>query len=477
MVDIKKKKIIMKISFHGAARTVTGSKHLLTLENGTKILFDCGLFQGMGQKTDELNEQFGFNAAEVNILLLSHAHIDHSGLIPKLVKEGFRGKIFCTRATGELAEILLYDSATIQIYETQQLNRLRDKYELEYYQPLYTRDDVKECLQFFEIIEYDIPVKITEDVEAIFTNAGHLIGSASIFLTVTENGNKTSIAYSGDVGRYRSTLLQPPSAFNQADYIILESTYGNSLHQLGLNSIEPLLKCIKKTCLEKKGKLIIPAFSVGRTQEVLYALNQLELEKRLPPISYFVDSPLSKRATDVIKSHMQHLNERLQRVLAIDDDPFQFEGLKYIETIEDSKKLQAHNEPCVIISASGMADAGRVRHHIYNSITSGQNTILFVGHCQDQSLGGQLLSGKKIVEIFDENCLVEAEINSLASMSAHGDRDDLIRFLACQDAAKIKGLFLVHGEYATQEAFLVRLSLKEFSNIVIPSMHEEFELT
>ncbi len=466
----------MKLSFHGAARTVTGSKHLITLDNGTKILLDCGLFQGMGQKTAELNESFGFDPASIQFLLLSHAHIDHSGLIPKLVREGFKGKIICTRATCELTEILLNDSAEIQLYETSRQNKSRGSDLLETIEPLYTPEDVKASMLLFETIEYDRPLRITPDVEIVYSNAGHLVGSASIVLTITENERPVTLAYSGDVGRYRSTLLQPPAAFSQADYIILESTYGNSMHEFGINTIDPLLKCIRETCIEGKGKLIIPAFSVGRTQEVLYALNQLELEKRLPPLPYFVDSPLSKKATEVIKHHMENFNERLQNVLATDDDPFDFEGLKYVETIEDSRKLEAFTEPCVIISASGTADAGRVRHHIYNAISGAENTILFVGYCQDQSLGGQLLSGKKMVHLFDEDCAVEARISSLATMSAHGDRDDLLKFLSCQEASEVKNVFLVHGEHQTQEAFAARLSIKEFPIVTIPSMHEEFEL-
>ena len=466
----------MTISFHGAARTVTGSKHLLTLKDGTKILLDCGLFQGMGQKTAELNDAFGFEPAEINFLLLSHAHIDHSGLIPKLIKEGFTGKIFCTQPTLELTEILLYDSAEIQTYEAASQNKIRAAHNLEPYEPLYTPDDVTDSLKLFEAVQYDTLFTLTEDVEVLFTNAGHLVGSACISLTVNEDDKKTVIAFSGDVGRYRSTLLQPPAVFPQADFIILESTYGNSMHEPGLSTIDPLLKWIKKTCLQKQGKLIIPAFSVGRTQEVLYALNQLELEKRLPALSYFVDSPLSKKATAVIKHHMELFNERLQQVLLTDDDPFDFEGLKYIDSVEDSQKLEAYNEPCVIISASGTADAGRVKHHIFNTLPDQQNTILFVGYCQEQSIGGQLLQGSKSVAIFGEDCPVVAEIDALTSMSAHGDRDDLVHFLACQDAEKVKNIFLVHGEYATQQAFADRLEIKGFKNVTIPSMHQEIEL-
>ncbi len=466
----------MTIGFHGAAQTVTGSKHLLTLQDGTTILLDCGLFQGLGQQTAELNDSLGFEPASINFLLLSHAHIDHSGLIPKLVKDGFKGKIYCTKPTLELAAILLYDSAEIQAYETARQNNIRNDHNLDAFEPLYTANDVTACLQLFNIVQYEVPIKITTNATIVFTNAGHLIGSACIEITVKENDKETTIIFSGDVGRYRSTLLPPPAPFKQADYIILESTYGNSMHDLTTNTVDPLLKCIQQTCLQKQGKLIIPAFSVGRTQEVLYALNQLELEKRLPPLSYFVDSPLGKKATAIIKHHMGEFNGRLQQVLTKDDDPFMFEGLKYIDSMEDSQKLEAYNEPCVIIASSGTADAGRVRHHIYGCVGEQKNTILFVGYCQGQSLGGQLLKGEKTVEIFGENCQVDAEITSLASMSAHGDKDDLLHFLSCQDAALVKNIFLVHGELPVQEAFAARLSLKDFTTVTIPAMHQEFVL-
>src|SRR5829696_4649449 len=234
-----------------------------------------------------------------------------------------------------------------------------------------------------------------EDAQLIFTNTGHLIGSAAINLKINECGNETTVSFSGDVGRYRSVLLQPPTEFPEADYIILESTYGDKHHDIKFNTIETLQKWIKRICFEKGGQLIIPAFSVGRTQEVLYALNQLSLEKRLPEIFYFVDSPLSLKATDTIKKYTAHFNERLQQVLAIDDDPFDFPGLKYVESVEDSRKLVDYKEPCVIISASGTADAGRVRHHINSCIGNKENAILLVGYCGNKSLGGQLVSGVK----------------------------------------------------------------------------------
>ena len=464
----------MKIAFYGAARTVTGSKHLVTLDDGLQILFDCGMFQGTGSKTDELNEDFGFDPASISFLLLSHAHIDHSGLIPLLVKRGFKGKIYCTAATLELTEILLCDSAEIQTYESAQRNN--GSAAPNGTNALYTPEDVMKCLEYFETVAYDQPVTLSKDVTAIFINTGHLIGSASIHLTLTENGREKTILYSGDVGRYMSTLLRSPAACPAADYIILESTYGNSLHQPNFNTIDPLLEWIKKTCIQKGGKLIIPAFSVGRTQEVLYALNQLELEKRLPPIRYFVDSPLGEKATSIIKHHMDHFNEKLQRILQTDDDPFDFEGLDYVATVEDSRKLVAYNEPCVIISASGTADAGRVRHHLHSTLRDNKNTILFVGYCQDQSMGAKLLNGQATVEIFGETCEVRAEIDAMKSMSAHGDVNDLLKFVGCQDADKVKNVFLVHGEYHVQQAFAEKLKHKGFGNVTIPSMNREYEL-
>jgi metallo-beta-lactamase family protein len=467
----------MKLSFHGAARTVTGTKHLLTLDNGKKILLDCGMFQGMGDSTGELNDHFGFKPAEVDVLLLSHAHIDHSGLIPKLVKEGFSGKIYCTEATKDLTEILLFDSAEIQTYETDIINKKRASKNLPPYEPLYTSEDVADTMKLFETVAYNEWLMLSDDVEVLFSNAGHLIGSASIFLKVQEGGKQTTILFSGDVGRYQSVLLQPPAEVPQADYIILESTYGDKRHELTFNTIKSLRKWINQTCLEKGGKLIIPAFSVGRTQEVLYALNQLSLEKQLPELLYFVDSPLSLKATETIKKHKHLFSERLQQVMEIDDDPFHFPGLKYVENVEDSKKLVEYSEPCVIISASGTADAGRVRHHINSCIDNNQHTVLIVGYCGPGSLGGQLLNGAKEVDLFGETCKVAVEVGQVTGMSAHGDTDELSRFLSGQDSAAVKTIFLVHGEYEVQKAFAARLELKEYRHIEIPAQHQSYNLS
>jgi metallo-beta-lactamase family protein len=466
----------MKIAFHGAARTVTGSKHLLTLKNGRKILLDCGMFQGMGPNTDSLNREWGFNPAEISYLILSHAHIDHSGLIPKLVKDGYSGKIYCTPATRELTNVLLEDSAKIQEEDVKYSNKKRAAEGQPYIDPLYTSEDAKKTIPLFSEVEYDGWYKIEEGVEVLFTDAGHIIGSAAVHLRITENGTTQQVTFSGDVGRYRDVILKSPANFPQADFIILESTYGNSLHDQNYTTPDLLLGWIEKTCIQKKGKLIIPAFSVGRTQEILFTLNQLELERRLPQVPYYVDSPLSIKATELVKRYPKYFNKTIQKILETDHDPFAFSGLKYIETVDQSKQLNFLSDPCVIISASGMAEAGRVKHHISNNIESSRNTILIVGYCEPTSLGGRLMSGAKEVGIFGVQHEVHAEIGSIRSMSAHGDYEDLSLFIGTQDKRQVKKLFLVHGEYPVQQDFRERLIKKGFFDVEIPERHYEIGL-
>ena len=466
----------MKISFHGAARCVTGSKHLLTLDNNRKILLDCGLFQGMGQQTDVLNRHWGFKPNEIDYLILSHAHIDHSGLIPKLVSDGFKGKIYCTPATRELAGVLLEDSAGIQEDEIKYSNKKRKALGEPSLKPLYTQEEALAALEKFVVVDYGMWFKIDEAVELFFTDAGHIIGSAAVHLRITENGKTEQLTFSGDVGRYRDLILKSPETFPQADYVIIESTYGNSLHDLHLPTLDQLLDWIERTCIKRRGKLIIPAFSVGRTQELLYSLNQLELERRLPELDYFVDSPMSIEATEVVKKYPQYFNSRIQKVLEKDEDPFNFMGLHYVKTVEESKMLNFRDEPCVIISASGMADAGRVKHHISNNIENSRNSILMVGYCEPHSLGARLQMGKKEVNIYGVSHEIHAEIGNIRSMSAHGDYEDLSQFLACQNPHEVKKLFIVHGEYNVQEDFKERLMRKGFADVEIPEMHQEVVL-
>lgn len=467
----------MKIAFHGAARTVTGSKHLLTLKNGKKYLLDCGMFQGMGKETDVLNRTWGFDAATVDAVILSHAHIDHSGLIPKLVKDGFRGTVYCTPATKELTAILLEDSGHIQEDEVKYVNKKRAAEGQPYLQPLYTEEDAKRAIDHFRTVEYDQWFRVDENIELLYTDAGHIIGSAAVHLKITEGGKTTRLTFSGDVGRYRDVILKSPAPFSQADYILIESTYGNSLHDVHMTTPDMLLQWIEKTCLQKKGKLIMPAFSVGRTQELLFALNQLENERRLPALDYFVDSPLSIETTELVKRFPQYFNKAIQRLLETDNDPFRFTGLKYIKTVDQSKLLNYRNEPCVIISASGMAEAGRVKHHISNAIENSRNTILMTGYCEPNSLGGRLMAGAKEVSIFGVKHEVHAEVGAIRSMSAHGDYEDLSQFLAGQDPRQVKKLFLVHGEYDVQQQFKERLLKKGFLDVEIPERHYEVGLT
>ncbi|RYY98219.1 MAG: MBL fold metallo-hydrolase [Chitinophagaceae bacterium] len=466
----------MKIAFHGAARTVTGSKHLLTLKNGKRILLDCGLFQGMGKETEPLNRSWGFEPSEVDVLVLSHAHIDHSGLIPRLVRDGFAGKIFCTDATAELARLLLEDSAEIQENDVKAHNKSSKAQGKPLLQPLYTLEDARASFSRFTERPYGEWFPITEGVECLFTDAGHILGSACVHLRIQEANRTYRLTFSGDLGRYRDVILRSPAPFDQADCIILESTYGNSLHDNVHSTVDQILHWIEHTCLQKKGKLILPAFSLGRTQELLFAFNQLELENRLPPVPYFLDSPLSTSITEVIKKYPGYFNRNIQKVMQSDDDPFHFKGLKFIRSVDESKELNYFDQPCVILSASGMAEAGRVKHHISNNIENSHNTILMTGYCEPNSLGGRLMAGEKEVGIYGIRHEVHAEVGAIRSMSAHGDYEDLCQWLAGQDPRAVQKLFLVHGEYNVQTAFKQRLISKGFQDVEVPEQHYEIGL-
>lgn len=466
----------MKIAFHGAARNVTGSKHLVTLNNGVKILLDCGMFQGMGYETEELNEHFGFDAADIDFLILSHAHIDHSGLVPRLIAQGFKGVIFGTQATKELSKILLLDSAKIQAGDLKYKNKKLQQKGLPLEVALYDEDDVLKAMDYFVAVDYLNETRLTDDVSVQFIDAGHIIGSASVHLTIKEDGKTTKLSFSGDVGQYGDLLLKSPQEFPQADYILLESTYGDRLHKDAQPTKEALLKVVVETCVEKRGKVIIPAFSVGRTQELLYILNNLDLEGKLPNVKVYVDSPLSAKATQIVENHAEGYNQDVLNVLKIDDEPFDFKNLHYVEDADESKALNSNPDPCIIISASGMAEAGRVKHHIKNNIGDKKNTILMVGYCEPNSLGGRLKNGAQEVSIYGERFKVVADVRSIQSMSAHGDYEDLLKFISNQDPQKIKQIFLVHGDYDVQQVFREKLLAKGYRNVEIPDRHQEFDL-
>jgi len=355
-------------------------------------------------------------------------------------------------------------------------NKVRERDGREPVAPLYTEQDAQNVFPLLETVAYNQTIVIEDGIELMYTDCGHILGSAAINLKLHENGQDIRITFSGDIGRYSDLILRSPDVFPQADFIIMESTYGDKLHDLNTIATEKILETIKYTCLEKKGKLIIPAFSLGRTQELLYILNRLELERRLPDLNYYVDSPLSIAVTEIIKRNTACFNRHVQKLLEKDEDVFMFKGLKYIRDVEDSIALNASDDPCVIISASGMAEAGRVKHHISHTVSNTKNTIMFSGYCEPHSLGGKLKDGAKQVKMFSKLYDVKAEITSIDTLSAHGDYEDLSQWLACQDSREVRKIFLVHGEYDTQINFRERLIRKGYTDVEIPDLHQTIGL-
>lgn len=466
----------MKIQFFGAAREVTGSKHLITLDNGKKILLDCGMYQGKGMDTDAMNRNLGFNPEEIDYLILSHAHIDHSGLIPYITKLGFKGSIISTHATRDLCSIMLADCGKIQEHDTEMNNKKRARKNLPPLQPIYDKADAEEAMKNFVGVAYDKPYRVTKGVRLTFTNTGHLLGSAVINLRIKEGEKTTTLAYTGDIGRPSNRILISPQPFPQADIVICESTYGNRLHEGIKDAEDKLLDIITRTCIEKKGKLIIPSFSVGRTQEVILSLNNFYNSGKLPKIKVYVDSPLSVNATNIFRLHKECFNDRMVELMETDSDPFGFNDLYFIQQVDDSKRLNETKEPCIIISASGMMEAGRVKHHLANSISYSKNTILAVGYCAPSTLGARILRGEKEVSIFGTVYPVKADIEKLDSYSGHADYNEMIQFLECQDKEKIKQLILVHGDIHSQEFFSDRLKEKGYDKIFIPALGEGIEI-
>ncbi len=466
----------MKIKFIGAAREVTGSKHLITLDNGKKILLDCGMFQGKGMETDSSNRNLGFDPKEINHIILTHAHIDHSGLIPYVYKLGFRGSVICTNATRDLCAIMLADSGHIQELDVKWYNKKLMKHGLEPIEPIYTSDIAKECMQLFIGIAYNRKFYIDDNVKVRFTNNGHLLGAGTASIEITENGKTVKIAYTGDIGRPVSKILKVPEAFRQCDYLITESTYGNRLHKQFAHAEEELLKVVIDTCVNKQGKLIIPSFAIGRTQDIVFSLNNFYNAGLLPKIQIYVDSPLAVNATTIFRLHSECFNEEVMKVVETDEDPFGFNSLHYITSTNDSKKLNSFKKPCIIISASGMMEAGRIKHHLANNISNPKNTILVVGYCAPRTLGARLVDGEKTVSIFGNKYQVNAEIARIEAFSGHGDYSEMLSFLNCQDKPAIKKVFLVHGDYEAQSFYRDEMIKAGFQNIEIQEAMSEVTL-
>jgi len=465
----------MQIGFYGAAGTVTGSKHLITLLSGKQILLDCGLFQGRGQETEKLNRHWGFKPSEVDVLILSHAHIDHSGLIPKLVADGFSGAIYCTPATADLCDLMLHDSAGIQESEVAYVNKRLAAKGKKLIKPLYEVEHVERSLALFNMVGYNQPTEVMEGVELTFTDAGHILGSAAVNLKITEGNKTTRIAFTGDIGKYNSRILPDPQPFPQADYIICESTYGDRVHEEFGSVEKQLQRIVEETCVAKGGKLIIPAFSVGRTQEV-DVLNNLEFEKKLPHISVYVDSPMAVDATEIMRNHTECFNDDIKEYMQRDPSPFGFKRLNYVRDVKDSIALNTMKGPAIIISASGMAEAGRIKHHLRNNLEDSRNTVLIVGWATPSSLAGRLRNGEKTVSIYGEWYDVNADVEVMDPFSAHGDYKEMLEYLSCQNPQEVKRMFLVHGDPDVMPAWKGHLQQAGFQNITVAEYQHVYEV-
>lgn len=470
----------MKIQFLGAAREVTGSKHLITTNSGHKILLDCGMYQGKGMDTDAANRDLGFDPKDIDCIILSHAHIDHSGLIPYLYKQHFRGDIYCTPATRDLCALMLTDTAYIQAQDVRWYNKKMDKLHKPKVQPLYEQTDVDKVMRHFVCYDYDRRFRIFDDVLLTFTNSGHMLGSAICSLDIFEEdqpeGEKRwkRIAYTGDIGRASSHILSAPQSFPQCDYLICESTYGNRIHEDKDVTEEQLLGVVDDTCVYRGGKLLIPSFSVGRTQEIVYVLNQLYNDGRLPRIPVYVDSPLSVNATQIFRMYPQALSDEVRDTLRYDDDPFGFNTLRYITDIRESKRLNTDPHPAIIISSSGMLEAGRIKHHVANHISDPNCTILIVGYCAPTTLGARIQNPDlKWVSIFGMDRRIKAQITKIEGYSGHGDWQEMIAYFShCQNIENIQRTFIVHGEQSAAEEYKDHLYEAGFRGIEVPEKGE-----
>jgi metallo-beta-lactamase family protein len=463
----------VKVQFLGAVRTVTGSKHMLTV-NGRRLLLDCGFFQGRRRDTYERNRTFSFDPGEVDALILSHAHIDHSGNIPNLVKRGFRGSIYSTFATRDLCAAMLRDSAHIMQGDVNYLNKKRARRGEPPLEPLYTIADATACLGQFVTLGYERPLLILPNVRMTFFDAGHILGSALTVLEIEGDNGTTRLAFTGDLGRRDLPVLRDPVQIAPVDYLIIESTYGDRLHKTPFEAMERLRKVVLRA-FRKGGKVIIPAFAVGRTQEIVYDLHQLALEQKIPRLPIFVDSPLATDVTEIFRLHPECYDKETHELLVEGKDPFGFRQLRYTRTTEESKSLNFLREPAVIISASGMCEAGRILHHLKNNIGDRRNIILFVGFQAENTLGRRLVDGNKQVRIFGQTTRVRAQIEVMNGYSAHADRQDLLDYVQPL-VPQLRGAFVVHGELSSSEALADGFRELGVSNVLVPELGQEFVL-
>lgn len=462
----------MKIEFIGGARTVTGSQHLLHI-NGKKILLECGLFQGRRSETYDKNKNFKFDPAEIDVMILSHAHIDHSGNIPNLVRNGFDGLIYATSATVDLCQIMLRDSAHLQEKDIEWVNKKRKKKNENEIEPLYTLEDVEKAMEQFVGVQYNRAIDLYPGIRFTFRDAGHILGSAGVFLEIEESdGRKINFGFSGDIGRPDSPVIKSPDVLRDLDVLIMESTYGNRLHSPAEEVEEDFASTIMGV-INEGGKVIIPAFAVGRTQTIVYMLHKLFDQNRMPEVPIYVDSPMAVDATAVFRSHPECLDRETSRIFLDDGtDPFGFGRLKYIKKTEESKELNEKKGPMIIISASGMAEGGRILHHLKNNIGNPKNLILFVGYAAEHTLARRIMDGNERVNIFGEEYEVKAKIKKMDYFSGHADQKELLDYLRLNHQNKLKNIFLVHGEEDMAMPFREKLLQKGFKNVQFPASGE-----
>ena len=474
----------MKITFLGATKTVTGSNFLIEA-CGKKFLVDCGMYQGKLELELKNDEPFEFDPTQIDFMILTHAHIDHSGRIPKLYNEGFKNPVYAHKATCDLCSIMLPDSGHIQEMEVQWRNKRRKRKGLPELPPLYTAEDAVRCLEIFYPVKYDEIIEITENIQVRFNDAGHMLGSSIVEIWTKEDGKTTKTVFTGDLGNDDIPLLQSPTMIEDADYLIMESTYGSRLHVRDQNKAEEFLDIVSET-LQKQGTVVIPSFAVGRTQEILYEINRLkdkkddeEFEqkyKTLMQAPVYVDSPLAISATEVFKENMELFDEKTQEIIKRGDNPLEFPGLKFTLTADESKALNEDPTPSIIISASGMCEVGRIKHHLKHNLWNPNSTILFVGYQAPGTLGYNIVNGAKKVKIFGEEIAVNARIEYIEGYSGHADQEWLMNFIY-SFIKKPKHIFLVHGEEEAQEVLQNKILEETQINVTIPEFGETYEIT
>jgi len=477
----------MKLGFWGAARQVTGSMFMLTVDHDYKILIDCG-FDFDKERVDFEAEEykkedgfvFPFEVTEINVVLLTHAHVDHSGNIPNLIKEGYEGQILCTQPTMELAELLMSDSARIHKFKLNSIHgrgkkispRLMNKLSAD----LYLESHVRESMERFVCIGFERRFKVHENLYVTFYNTGHLLGAANILVEARENGQLVKIGFSGDIGRYNYPLLKDPQPFPEVDYLVCESTYGNRNHQTKESPEVVLKEVIQSSLIDIPGRLIIPSFSVGRTQSLLYTLNKLQFSEHYPDIRIFTDSPMAMKSTQIYEKFRSHLNKEAQDFYKENDGLFNFENLTFVPDLEGSKALSNHNEPCIIISSSGMIHGGRIENHILKNLENPYCTIFMIGFSAEGTTGNLLMNGEERVVVKGKSLQVKARILRTDIFSGHADLKGLMQFVEQQKPEKLKKLFLVHGEAEVMEDFKKTLVWAGYEQTVIPDWGQEFEL-